>query len=102
MKPPVTFDLPSNTTIDKTGAQSISIRTTGQEKTNFTVVLSCKADGTKLPPLIIFKLKKIPCGNFPSEVIVRANQTGWGSSASGSLLSVAAGSAVRGKGAPRP
>ena len=35
------------------------------------------ADGTKLPPLIIFKLKKIPRGNFPPEVIVQANQTGW-------------------------
>jgi len=30
------------------------------------------ADGTKLPPLIIFKLK-----NIPPEVIIRANQTGW-------------------------
>ena len=29
---PVTFDLPSNITIDKTGARSISIRTTGHEK----------------------------------------------------------------------
>lgn len=74
---PVTFDLPSNTTIDETGARSISIRTTGHEKTNFTVVLSCMADGTKLPPLVIFKLKKIPRGNFPPEVVVRANQTGW-------------------------
>ena len=62
---PVTFDLPSNITIDETEARSISIRTTGHEKTNFTVVLSCMADGTKLLPLIIFKLKKIPCGNFP-------------------------------------
>jgi transposase-like protein len=74
---PVTFDLPSNTTIDETGARSVSIRTTGHEKTNFTVVLTCMADGTKLPPLIIFKLKNIPRGNFPPEVIIRANQTGW-------------------------
>ena len=74
---PVTFDLSSNITIDETGARSISIRTTGYEKTNFTVVLSCMADGTKLPPLIIFKLKKIPRGNFPPEVVIHANQTGW-------------------------
>ena len=74
---PVTFDLPSNITIDETGARSISIRTTGHEKTNFTVVLSCMADGMKLPPLIIFKLKKIPRGNFPPEVVIQANQTGW-------------------------
>jgi hypothetical protein len=35
------------------------------------------ADGTKLPPLIIFKIKNIPQGNFPSGVIIRANPTGW-------------------------
>jgi hypothetical protein len=74
---PMTFDLPSNTTIDELGAHSISIRTTGHEKSNFTVVLTCMADGTKLPPLVIFKLKNIPRCNFPSEVIVRANPTGW-------------------------
>ena len=74
---PVSFDLPSNTTIDELGARSVSIHTTGHEKTNFTVVLTCMADGTKLPPIIIFKLKNIPRGNFPPEVIIRANQTGW-------------------------
>ena len=35
------------------------------------------ADGTKLLPLIIFKLKKISKGNFSSGVIVRANSTEW-------------------------
>ena len=73
----VSFDLPSNTTIDELGTRTVSIRTTGHERTNFTVVLTCMADGTKLPPLIIFKLKKIPKGNFSSGVIVRANPTGW-------------------------
>ena len=73
---PVSFDLPSNTTIDELGARSVSIRITGHEKTNFTVVLSYLADGTKLPLLIIFKLKNISRGNFPSEVIIRANLTG--------------------------
>jgi hypothetical protein len=73
----VAFNLPSNITIDKLGAQSVSIRIIGHEKTNFTVVLTCMADRTKLLPLIIFKLKNIPRGNFPSEVIVRANQTEW-------------------------
>jgi hypothetical protein len=57
---PISFDLPANTTVNEWGARSVSIRTTGHEKTNFTVVLSCMADGTKLPPIIIFKLKNIP------------------------------------------
>ncbi len=74
---PMTFDLPSNTTVNELGSRTVSIRTTGHERTNFTVVLTCMADGTKLPPIVIFKLKNIPRGNFPSGVIVRANPTGW-------------------------
>ena len=62
---PMTFDLPSNTTIDEVEARTVSIRITGHEKTKFTVVLICMADGTKLPPIVIFKLKNIPRGNFP-------------------------------------
>ncbi|GBB93805.1 hypothetical protein RclHR1_22320003 [Rhizophagus clarus] len=64
----VSFDLPSNTTIDELDARSVSTRITEHEKANFTVVLTCMADGTKLFPLIIFKLKNVPQGNFSSEV----------------------------------
>jgi len=74
---PISFDLSSNTTIDELEAQSVSIRTIKYKKTNFTVVLSCLADGTKLPSLIIFKFKNISRGNFPSEVIIQANPTRW-------------------------
>ena len=74
---PLSFDLPSNFTVDETGARTISIRTCGYEKSNFTVVLCCMADGTKLPPLIIFKLKNVPRLDFPVGVKIRANQQGW-------------------------
>ena len=74
---PITFDLPSNTTIDETGTRSVSIHITGHEKTNFTVILTYMADGIKLSPLVIFKLKKILRGSFSQEVIVQANPTGW-------------------------
>ena len=74
---PLTFDLPSNTTIDETGNKTISIRTCGYEKSGFTVVLACMADGKKLPPMIIFKLKNVPRLTFPSGVIIRANKQGW-------------------------
>ena len=76
-KTPMTFDLPSNITIDETETRSVSIRIIGHEKTNFTVVLTCMADGTKLSSLVIFKLKKVLRDNFPQEVIIRANPTGW-------------------------
>jgi len=69
---PLTIDLPGNLTIDECGTRTVNIRTTGHEKSHFTVVLACMADGTKLPPLIIFKLKKVPRVNFPPNVFVRA------------------------------
>ncbi len=76
-KTPIIFDLPSSITIDKLEIYSVSICTTGYKKTNFTVVLTCIADRIKLSPLIIFKFKNISRCNFPLEVIVRANLTGW-------------------------
>lgn len=74
---PMWFDLPSNTTIHKKGEKTISIRTTGYERTSFTVVLGCMADGTKLPPVCIFKLKNIPKEKFPIGIHIRANEKGW-------------------------
>ncbi|CAG8507144.1 22632_t:CDS:2 [Dentiscutata erythropus] len=57
--------------------KTISIKTCGYEKSCFTVVLTCLADGTKLPPMIIFKLKNVPQLEFPSGVVIRANESGW-------------------------
>ena len=54
------FDVPSNKTVD-VGAKTIMIKTSGNEKTCYTVVLACCADGTKLPPLLILKKEKKPC-----------------------------------------
>ena len=51
----MTFDLPSNRTVNAIGAKSVLIKTTGHDKSHFTVVLSCLADGSKLPPVIILK-----------------------------------------------
>ncbi len=65
------------TTIDELEIYFISIHTIGYEKTNFTIVLTCMADRTKLSSLVIFKLKNILRCNFPPRVIVRANPTGW-------------------------
>ena len=53
------FDLPGNRTMNQKGEKNVLVKTTGHEKTNFTVVLSCLADGNKLPSMIIFKLKTL-------------------------------------------
>lgn len=75
---PMTFDLPENFTVDKKGEKTIHVKTTGHEKTRFTVVLTCLANGNKLPPMIVFKRKTLPKGAaFPSGVLVRAQENGW-------------------------
>jgi len=66
----LTFDVPSNETVDVKGAKTIMINTSGNEKTRYTVVLVCCADGTKLPPLLIFKRKTLPKGVIPCGIYV--------------------------------
>ncbi|CAG8443615.1 4125_t:CDS:1, partial [Diversispora eburnea] len=73
----LSFDIPSNMTVEETGARTVSIHTTGYEKSNFTVVLCCMEDGTKLSPVIIFKLVNVSQQTFPSGVIIRANHGGY-------------------------
>lgn len=53
----LTFDVPSNRTQDIKGAEWITIKTSGHDKTHYTAILVCCADGTKLPLLLIFKQK---------------------------------------------
>ncbi|GFS70291.1 pogo transposable element with KRAB domain [Trichonephila clavipes] len=42
---PLSFDIPPTRTVDVQGASSILINTTGNERTSFTVVLCCAANG---------------------------------------------------------
>lgn len=75
---PVTFDMPGNRTVNASGSKTVLLKTTGHEKTRFTVVLGCMADGTKLKPLIIFKRKTLPKGvKFVPGVLVQAHPKGW-------------------------
>ncbi|GFV12163.1 hypothetical protein TNCV_1536601 [Trichonephila clavipes] len=43
---PLSFDIPPTRTVDVQGASSIPINTTGNERTSFTVVLCCAANGS--------------------------------------------------------
>lgn len=75
---PMTFDLPSNRTVASFGAKTIFLRTTGNEKKHFTIVLSCLANGTKLRLINIFKRKALPKKvKFPARITVRAHIKGW-------------------------
>ena len=73
----LTFDLPSEKTVTIKGARSVIMRSTGNEKNRFTVMLGCMADGTKLPPYVVFKRKTMPKDKFPTGMIVRVQEQGW-------------------------
>jgi hypothetical protein len=73
---PVYFDMVGNLTIDKLGAKTVQIRTTGNENNRFTCVLTVLADGTKLLPMVIFKGKLMP-KDLPSKIIVSMHPKGW-------------------------
>ncbi|KAK6299839.1 hypothetical protein J4Q44_G00298720 [Coregonus suidteri] len=74
---PLTFDIPMNRTVEKTGTSTVSVRTIGNEKSSFTVVLACQANGQKLPPMVIFKRKTLPKENFQAGVVIKASPKGW-------------------------
>jgi transposase-like protein len=73
---PLTFYLPMNRTVEKTGSSTISLKT-GHEKASFTCVLACTASGIHLPPMLIFKRKTMPKEKFPRGVIIKVNEKGW-------------------------
>ncbi|XP_014827083.1 PREDICTED: uncharacterized protein LOC106906352 isoform X2 [Poecilia mexicana] len=69
---PLTFDM----SLTKTCASSISEKTNGHERTNFTCVLGCTASGQKLPPMVIFKRKTMPKDQLSKDIVVKVNQRG--------------------------
>lgn len=74
---PLTFDLPLTRTVNKTGASSVLLKTTGHERTHFTCVLACTASGQKLPPMVIFKRITMPKEQLPKGIVVKVNTKGW-------------------------
>jgi Tc5 transposase DNA-binding domain len=53
----VWFEMKSATTVDVVGAQTVSVRDSGSNSKRCTVCLAVAADGTKLPPFVVFKGK---------------------------------------------
>lgn len=55
----------------------MKLLSTGNEKLQFTMILSCLADGTKLCSYLVFKRKTMPSETVPEDVVVRVNQKGY-------------------------
>jgi hypothetical protein len=72
----LTSDVPSNKTVDIKGAQSIKIKTTGHEKTHYTVVLACCTDSIKLPPLLTSKIKMMFSDRIPQGIFIHVHAKG--------------------------
>ena len=51
---PMYFDMTTNKTVNLNSAKTVSVRSTGAEKSRLTVVLAATGDGQMLPPMIIF------------------------------------------------
>ncbi|KAI2795511.1 hypothetical protein BLOT_016477, partial [Blomia tropicalis] len=76
---PIWFEAIGNTTIDKVNSPEIGILTTGHEKMKCSLMLTGKADGSKLKPFVVFKRKRpMPEQEkkFPGLVIGYSNN-GW-------------------------
>uniref|UniRef100_K7FIU2 HTH CENPB-type domain-containing protein n=1 Tax=Pelodiscus sinensis TaxID=13735 RepID=K7FIU2_PELSI len=70
---PLNFDNSYDRTLEVKGAKTFSIATTGHEKSRFTVMLACMADGTKLPPYLCVQALMPKNVIFPNTVHVRVH-----------------------------
>lgn len=65
-------------TADLTGAETITVTSTGHKKSQFTLVLSCLANGIKLKPMIIFKRKNAESKiSGAAVVLAHIQENGW-------------------------
>ena len=74
-------EMMSSTTIDKQGAKSVCLKTTGHEKCIVSVYLAPLADGTKLKPLVVFRTAKRESKSldeeFKSRCVVKSSGNAW-------------------------
>lgn len=75
---PMRFELPSSRSLEFTGSRTVPVKTCGAEKRSLTVTLAVAADGTKLPPKVIFKGVRIPRDLVvPESLRVSFHKKGW-------------------------
>ena len=74
-------DMVSNTAINKQGARSVCLKTTGHEKCMVSIWLAAKADGTKFKPFVVFCATKREFKSldekFKSQYVVKSSGNAW-------------------------
>ncbi len=74
---PMWFDMVGSKTLEYIGTKTVSLVTTGHDKTRFTVLLTISAAGDCLKAYVVFKgLKKIPNCKITENVVVNVNDSG--------------------------
>lgn len=75
---PMRFELPSTRSLGFTGSRTVPVKICGTEKRSFTVTFAVAADGTKLPPKVIFKDVRYPRDLVvPNSLHVSFRKKGW-------------------------
>ena len=71
----------SNTAINKQGAKSICLKTTGHEKCTVSVCFAAKGDRTRLKPFVVFRAVKRESKSldeeFKSRCVVKSSGNTW-------------------------
>ncbi|CAG8511113.1 8923_t:CDS:2 [Acaulospora morrowiae] len=75
---PVWFDMAGNFAVNPIGEKNNHGNRSNNDKNRFTVVLTCAADGSKYPPICIFKGRQLPRGEVvPPGVFVCFQEDDW-------------------------
>ncbi len=77
---PVWVEVDTPTTIERTGSSEVSVRTFGGGKTRVSVMLTARADGKKLKPMVVLKRKKpLPEleQEFRRDLLISYQSKGW-------------------------
>lgn len=73
---PVWVDMPGDYTLEERGVRTVTMGSTGHEKSRITVCLAAMGDGTKLHPLVLLKGVRPP-KNIPLGVYVLMTPAAW-------------------------
>jgi len=75
------FDMSRGWTYDFKGSKEVRIRTTSGNKLTFTALLAMLNDGTKLPPVFVFKsrttISNALKNKYKDKALIYSNSTGW-------------------------